>query len=339
LHLIALVPQEDRDVVSSLGDRAATDEPPVETVQFGLWWPAADPAQLREAADAWRTMVAEAEAVAASVSGTAGSVLGSNDSEAVAGFGRLWSSCRRDLERATEDCRALARALDEYADAVDEARGAVMRLIAEAAAAVVIGIGLSVLTAGISAAGASAMASALVANAARVGIVLGMRAATIISRVAVFATVGSVEGMAADLVLQTRRHAIVEPNENPFQGYALDAIILSGVPLPRFNLPNLPNLPDLSDLPDLPARLPNLPNLSDLPDLPDLPAFGPRVPDRRRQQREFEDAVHECERQIGRPLSRGERRILHDEISGQGYRYHEIVEICVDLFSGRSPRR
>ncbi len=63
--------------------------------------------------------------------------------------------------------------------------------------------------------------------------------------------------------------------------------------------------------------------------------FGPRVPDRRRQDRQFRDAVHECERRIGRRLTRAEQRELHDWITKQGFDYHEIVDECIYLFEHR----
>ena len=44
------------------------------------------------------------------------------------------------------------------------------------------------------------------------------------------------------------------------------------------------------------------------------------------QKKQFEDAVKEIEKKLGKRLSDDERRAFHDRISGQGYGYHEIVE-------------
>lgn len=52
------------------------------------------------------------------------------------------------------------------------------------------------------------------------------------------------------------------------------------------------------------------------------------------QNKQFADAVREIERRIGRKLSKGEIRRLHDVISGQDYGFHDIVEEGVGMFGG-----
>jgi len=52
----------------------------------------------------------------------------------------------------------------------------------------------------------------------------------------------------------------------------------------------------------------------------------------RAQNREFREAVRQIEKQIGRKLTQGEIRWLHDEISKQGFSLWEIVEIGVEMF-------
>lgn len=51
------------------------------------------------------------------------------------------------------------------------------------------------------------------------------------------------------------------------------------------------------------------------------------------QDKQFQDAVKEIEKQLGKPLSDKERRKLHDHISGQGYGYHEIIDEGYWLFN------
>jgi RHS repeat-associated protein len=51
--------------------------------------------------------------------------------------------------------------------------------------------------------------------------------------------------------------------------------------------------------------------------------------------KQFDDAVRECERRIGGPLSPEERRRLHDEISGLGLDFWEIVAICEAMFGSK----
>lgn len=44
------------------------------------------------------------------------------------------------------------------------------------------------------------------------------------------------------------------------------------------------------------------------------------------------DAMRAIESGIGRKLSKGEQRILHEEITGEGYGYHEIIDIGMQIF-------
>jgi N12 class adenine-specific DNA methylase len=50
------------------------------------------------------------------------------------------------------------------------------------------------------------------------------------------------------------------------------------------------------------------------------------------QNGQFEDAVKQIEKRIGRKLKNDEIRRLYKAISGQGYDFHEIVSIGVDMF-------
>jgi RHS repeat-associated protein len=50
------------------------------------------------------------------------------------------------------------------------------------------------------------------------------------------------------------------------------------------------------------------------------------------QNKQFNDAVQEIERKIGKKLSKDQRTKLHRDISGRDYGYHEIVEEGVGLF-------
>lgn len=50
------------------------------------------------------------------------------------------------------------------------------------------------------------------------------------------------------------------------------------------------------------------------------------------QKREFERALHEIKKQLGRPLTRTERQQLHWEISGKDYGWREIVQEALQMF-------
>lgn len=52
------------------------------------------------------------------------------------------------------------------------------------------------------------------------------------------------------------------------------------------------------------------------------------------QNKQFNDAVQSAERQLGRRLSKAERRRVHDEISGENLGYSEIVETILQMFGG-----
>jgi RHS repeat-associated protein len=60
---------------------------------------------------------------------------------------------------------------------------------------------------------------------------------------------------------------------------------------------------------------------------------GNRTPgDNQRQNRDFDAAVRDIERAIGGRLSKKDRRRLHEEITGRGYGFHDIVQSGLDLF-------
>ena len=188
---------------------AGAGSQPVQHVQAGLWWPAADPARLRAAAAAWRSLASEVEAMSASASSVARSMAAENQGHAIDAFeaywGSRWAGSTEALPAVTEGARALADGLDRYAAAVEKARAQIEELIAAAVTVAVIGIGLTVLTVGISDVAAGAVAGSLIAAAAAVGIELSTEVAAIIATGLVISGVGALEGGLSDLALQTER--------------------------------------------------------------------------------------------------------------------------------------
>ena len=174
----------------------------VQHLQAGIWWPAADSARLRAAAHAWREMATALDGVFAATQASAQSVQADNQGKAVDAFEaywQKWAGSNGYLPAASAASLAMAKALEQYAQAVDDARRKVEELVAEVATAVVIGIALSVLTVGISDAAAGAVSAGLIASAAMVGVDLTAVAGTI-ATIIVGATVGAVEAMAIDVV-------------------------------------------------------------------------------------------------------------------------------------------
>jgi hypothetical protein len=52
------------------------------------------------------------------------------------------------------------------------------------------------------------------------------------------------------------------------------------------------------------------------------------------QNKQFNDAIKDGERQLGRTLSKDERSAVHREIGGQDYGYHDIVDEVLGMFGG-----
>jgi len=170
---------------------------------MGIWWPAADPARLRAAAQAWRDMARALDAVDGASQSAVLNLLADNQGPAMDAFGtywQKWSGSSGYLPTCSQACTAMGKALDDYAQAVDTARVKVEELVAEIGTAVVLGVVLGVCTVGIATAAAAGVSATLVASAELVGITLTETAGLIISGVLVGATFGVVEAMAIDVV-------------------------------------------------------------------------------------------------------------------------------------------
>jgi hypothetical protein len=186
-----------------------TDGQKVQHARADLWWPAADPATLRAAAGHWRDLANEVETVARQATGTVVRVCDENQSRGLIAFDAYWSSrwtggagC---LPAVVEASRELAQALDGYAHSVEKAQERIKELVAAAATAVVVGVGLTILTVGISDIAAGALATSLVAAAAAVGLQLSTEAATIVAGVLLVTAAGALEGGLANLAIQAER--------------------------------------------------------------------------------------------------------------------------------------
>jgi len=179
------------------------DESQAKQTTMGIWWPAADSAKLRTAAQAWREMAHALDAVDASSQAAVMNVLADNQGpamDAFAAYWQKWSGGNGYLPTCSQACTSMAKALDDYAQAVDTARVKVEELVAEIGTAVVLGVVLGVCTVGIATAAAAGVSAALIASAEAVGFTLSLTAAGIVSGVLVGATFGAVEAMAIDIV-------------------------------------------------------------------------------------------------------------------------------------------
>jgi hypothetical protein len=183
--------------------RHQPDESQGKQATMGIWWPAADSTKLRVAAQAWRDMARALDAVDGASQSAVMNLLADNQGpamDAFAAYWQKWSGGSGYLPTCSEGCTAMGKALDDYAQAVDNARVQVEELVAEVATAVVIGVVLGVFTVGIATAAAGAVSASLIASAELVGITLTETAGLIISGVLVGATFGAVESMAIDIL-------------------------------------------------------------------------------------------------------------------------------------------
>src|SRR5260370_10240498 len=170
---------------------------------MGIWWPAADSAKLRTAAQAWREMAHALDAVDAATQPAVLNLLADNRGpamDAFAAYWQKWSGAKGSLPTCSQAWNAMAKVLDDYAQAVDDARVKVEELVAEIGTAVVLGVVLGVCTVGIATAAAGAVSVSLVASAELVGITLTQTAGLIIGGMVVGASFGAVEAMAIDIV-------------------------------------------------------------------------------------------------------------------------------------------
>ncbi|MDQ6771785.1 MAG: hypothetical protein M3024_02160 [Candidatus Dormibacteraeota bacterium] len=200
------------DVYAALRPAATTSAQPLQHTQAGLWWPAADPGRLRAAAQAWRSLASEIVAAESAAAAAARSVGVEHQGWAIETFTRYWNrgwvGGQGGLPNAAQACRDMASGLEQYATHVEAARAQIEELIATAATAVVIGVGLTILTVGISDVAAAGVAAGLVAAAAEVGVTLTSAVAAIGADILVGAALGATIGAVSDIAIQEERRAV-----------------------------------------------------------------------------------------------------------------------------------
>ncbi|MFH8382018.1 hypothetical protein ACH4E7_13870 [Kitasatospora sp. NPDC018058] len=177
----------------------------------GMWWPDADPDKLRKVADAWDAMATAIDNVTVPTNQAAAAIVANNHGPAIDAFGKFWGQYyggkdsagkgKGWLPETADACRALAKALRDFAHEVDKA---VKKLEEEAAivgATLVAGTALAFFTAGISEGVAAGAAAGIVATAAGLGVAVSETIATIAATVLVGAAFGAVEAITVDLAV------------------------------------------------------------------------------------------------------------------------------------------
>ncbi|MFD7592561.1 hypothetical protein ACFV6D_05940 [Kitasatospora sp. NPDC059812] len=172
----------------------------------GLWWPDADPDELRTVAAAWDTMATAIDNVTAPTHQAAAAIVANNHGPAIDAFGKFWGQYyggkgKGWLPDVAAACRNLAKALRAFADEVDKALKKLKEEAAIVGATLVAGTALAIFTAGISEAAAGTAAAGIIATAAGLGVAVSETIATIAATILTGVVFGSVEAIAVDLAV------------------------------------------------------------------------------------------------------------------------------------------
>lgn len=172
----------------------------------GMWWPDADSGKLRKVADAWDAMATAIDNVTVPTNKAAAAIVANNHGPAIDAFGKFWGRYyggkdKGWLPETAAACRALAKALREFADAVDKAIDKLEEEAALVAGTLLVGTALAIVTVGISEGAALAASATIVATAASLGVTVSETVALIAATVLVGATFGGLEAITVDLAV------------------------------------------------------------------------------------------------------------------------------------------
>ncbi|AWT42377.1 MULTISPECIES: DUF6531 domain-containing protein [Streptomyces] len=175
-------------------------------LHLGLWWPEADSDKLRSAATAWRTFAGAVDDVRAPVHRSASSIIHHNTGESIEAFDKFWSRYAKGkdggwLSDLADASREMAKALDKFADAIDDAITKLWTQIGIDAAVIAGGVALAFFTAGLASGAAVAAADAIIELGATLGVAVTTTVAEIAAGTLVAAAFGGVESVAVDLAV------------------------------------------------------------------------------------------------------------------------------------------
>jgi hypothetical protein len=190
----------------------------------GMWSPDADEGRLREAARAWKAFAEDVGDVIAGTSPKARALVENNKGDSIEAFDEFWRRYyhggRGWLKDLSDAARDMAEALDQYADAVNEANARIDHELMIQAGVLAAGIGLAFFTFGASAAAAEAAAWAIAEVAAELGVAVTAEVATIAGTTLTGVVFGGLESVTVDLaVAQPARIALGDQ-----QGLNLDEV-------------------------------------------------------------------------------------------------------------------
>jgi RHS repeat-associated protein len=175
-------------------------------LKLGMWWPEADSGKLRDAAKAWRTFAGAVDDVRSPVHRSASSIIHHNTGESIEAFSKFWGRYAKDqdggwLKDLADSAREMAKALDKFADAIDDAINKLWTQIGIDAAVIAGGVTLAFFTAGLASGAAVAAADAVIEFGATMGVAVSTTVAEIAAGTLVAAAFGGVESVTVNLAV------------------------------------------------------------------------------------------------------------------------------------------
>ncbi|MFF3657763.1 RHS repeat-associated core domain-containing protein [Streptomyces olivochromogenes] len=201
------------------------DEAKKILLKLGLWWPDANSGSLRAAATAWRTFADSVDDVRGPVHTSASSLIHHNTGESIDAFEKFWNRYAQGkdagwLSDLAESSRAMAKALDKFADAIDDAINKLWTQIGIDAAVIAGGVALAFFTAGLASGAAVAAADAIIEFGATMGIAVSTTVAEIAAGTLVAAAFGGIESVTVDLAVAQPLKMVTGLQ----QGFSLDEV-------------------------------------------------------------------------------------------------------------------
>ncbi|MGW4975929.1 DUF6531 domain-containing protein [Streptomyces mirabilis] len=201
------------------------DEAKKILLKLGLWWPDANSGSLRAAATAWRTFADAVDDVRGPVHTSASSLIHHNTGESIDAFEKFWNRYAKGkdagwLSDLAESSRGMAKALDKFADAIDDAINKLWTQIGIDAAVIAGGVALAFFTAGLASGAAVAAADAIIEFGATMGIAVSTTVAEIAAGTLVAAAFGGIESVTVDLAVAQPLKMVTGLQ----QGFSLDEV-------------------------------------------------------------------------------------------------------------------
>ncbi|MGW7618313.1 DUF6531 domain-containing protein [Streptomyces antimycoticus] len=238
-------------------------------MKLGMWWPDANSGTLRHAADAWRTFADSVDDVRVATDKAATTLIHHNKGEAIDAFETFWGRYAKGkdegwLSNLAKSARNMAKALDKFADTVDEAIEKLWTQISIDAVALVGGGLLTIVTGGAS----DGVAAEIIAMAAGLGVAVEEAVAVIAAEMLTGAVFTSVLSVTIDAAVaqpvkialgQQKGFSLDEVNQAAKDGMIDGGIFGAGLGVLKPGvMPKFTGVPDLLRPPKVPSLRPNL---------------------------------------------------------------------------------